>query len=166
MNTSMKTSLFPIAGTSIMPTPVEFEKFLKHVNRELIGAERNLNRYFQDSPLNTSNYPPYNLEKFGENNYRITVAIAGFSKEDVEIVVENGLLTIDGQATGSAEKSATIETDADFLYRGIANRDFKLRFTLADHVEVKEARFENGLLCLDLQRDVPEAMKPHVIEIK
>lgn len=166
MNTlKMTTSPFPIAGTTFT-IPQEMEKFVKQLNRELIGAERHFNRYFSDSPLNSSNYPPYNIEKFGDDHYRITIAIAGFSKENVDITVENDLLTIDGQATGSAEKSSTIETDADFLYRGIANRDFKLRFTLADYVEVKEARFENGLLCLELFREVPESMKPKTIEIK
>lgn len=172
MNTlKMTTSPFPIAGTTLT-VPHEMEKFVKQINRELIGAERHFNRYFSDSPLNSSNYPPYNLEKFGDDHYRITVAIAGFSKENIDITVENDLLTIDGKSPMSSTTvpqtvaEHDIMVDTDFLYRGIANRDFKLRFTLADYVEVKEARFENGLLCLELLREVPESMKPKTIEIK
>lgn len=144
-----------------MPT-TNLDKMLKQFNREWIGVERYASRYFQDSPLNTSNYPPYNIEKFGEDKYQITIAIAGFSKDDVEITVENSLLTIIGEGIEKDDD----EGNSDFLYQGIANRDFKLRFTLADYVEVKEAKFENGLLGLSLERNVPEAMKPKTIEIK
>lgn len=140
--------------------PLEMEKFVKAVNRELIGVERHINRYFQDSPLNSSNYPPYNIEKFGDNEYCITIAIAGFAKENIEITIDDCLLIIDGQAT------VKDVTDVNFLYRGIANRDFKLRFSLADYVEVKEAKFENGLLCLNLERIIPDEKKPKTIEIK
>lgn len=135
------------------------DKMMKQFNREWIGVEQHVSRYFHDSPLNPSNYPPYNVQKFSDDDYQITIAIAGFSKDDVEITVENGLLTIVGDIP-------ELVGDSDFLYRGIANRDFKLRFTLADYVEVKEAKFKDGLLDLSLKRNVPEAMKPKTIEIK
>lgn len=146
-------------------TTTNLDKMLKQFNREWIGVEHQVNRYFQDSPLNPSNYPPYNIEQFDENSYCITIAIAGFHKDNIEITVENSLLTVDGKSlelTGDKRES----NDENFLYRGIANRDFKLRFTLSDYVKVESATFANGLLCLNLEREIPEAMKPKTITIK
>ena len=162
---SMKTSMFPIPGTTYQ-LPAEMEKFLTSMNRELIGAENHFNRYFSDTPLNSSNYPPYNIEKLEDDYYRITIAIAGFAKENVKITVENSLLTINGSQ--GWEDQLDEENDKQFLYKGIANRDFKLRFNLAEHVTVlpDEAKFENGLLSLDLERIIPEEMKPQTINIK
>ena len=144
---------------TISVNTTNLDQMMKSFNRELIGAERQFNRYFNNSPLNTSNYPPYNILKFSEDKYQITIALAGFSKDDVEITIENGLLTIVGT-------SPTLVEDSDFLYRGIANRDFKVRFTLADYVEVNEAKFKDGLLNLSLEQNLPEAMKPKTITIK
>jgi len=103
-------------------------------------------------------YPPYNIELLGENAYRITMAIAGFSKSELEIQSEEGNLTIKG-----AKEADTAERT--YLYQGIAARNFERRFQLADHVKVVKATIENGLLHVDLVREIPEAMKPRQIEI-
>jgi molecular chaperone IbpA len=103
-------------------------------------------------------YPPCNIERTGENAYRITMAVAGFAKEDVAIQVENGTLTV----SGSREEK---DDPSRFVYRGIAGRNFERRFQLAEHVEVRSANLENGLLHIDLVREIPEALKPRRIEI-
>jgi molecular chaperone IbpA len=105
-------------------------------------------------------YPPYNIERTGENNYRITVAVAGFGEGDLSLEVKENTLTIRGehQATSSEDKGET-------LYRGIAARAFERVFQLADYVQVKGASLENGLLHVDLVREIPEAKKPRQIPI-
>ncbi|MDH3580267.1 MAG: Hsp20 family protein [Hyphomicrobiales bacterium] len=105
-----------------------------------------------------SNYPPYNIERLDENEYRITMAVAGFSEDDLNIEVKENAVTIRG------EHSET-EKDSKFLHRGIATRAFERRFQLADHVEVSGAKIEHGLLHVDLVREIPEAMKPRTIDI-
>ncbi len=105
-------------------------------------------------------YPPYNIERTGENDYRITMAVAGFAEADLNVEARQNTLTVKGEKQ--------VETDAektDYLYRGIAARTFERRFQLADHVEVKAANLENGLLHIDLVRDIPDAMKPRSIAI-
>lgn len=102
-------------------------------------------------------YPPYNIERTSENDYRITVAVAGFGQDDLDIEVKQNVLTISGKRAESEE--------TNYLYRGIAGRSFERRFQLADHVEVSGAHLENGLLHVDLVRRVPEALKPRRIEI-
>ena len=104
-------------------------------------------------------YPPYNIEKIGEDVYQITVAVAGFSSADLDVEVRDGQLLIVGK--GTAE-----EQDNHFLHRGIARRAFERRFQLADHVEVKAADLADGLLRVDLIREIPEAMKPRKIRIQ
>ena len=103
-------------------------------------------------------YPPYNIEKTGDNAYRITVAVAGFTDDELNIEAREGQLVISG-------KKAAEEGDRNFLYRGIATRAFERRFQLADHVRATGAVTENGLLHVDLVREVPEALKPRKIEI-
>ena len=105
-------------------------------------------------------YPPYNIERTGENAYRITMAVAGFGEEDVTVEAKENTLTVKGEKKNEAE-----EKEKEFLYRGIAARTFERRFQLADHVEVKGATIENGLLHIDLVREIPEAKKPRVIAI-
>ena len=105
-------------------------------------------------------YPPYNIERTGENAYRISLAVAGFTEKEVNIEVKENTLTIRGQKEVAQE-----DEKADVLYRGIAARAFERRFQLADHVEVKGASLENGLLHVDLLREIPEAMKPRQIPI-
>lgn len=103
-------------------------------------------------------YPPYNVEKTSDNAYRITLAIAGFTEADLDIESKENILVIKG-AKGEAE------SQGQFLHRGIATRSFERRFQLADHVRVTAASLENGLLHIDLEREVPEALKPRKIEI-
>lgn len=105
-------------------------------------------------------YPPYNIERTGENTYRITVAVAGFTEADLGIEVKENALTLRGE-----KKSEKSGENAQVLYRGIAARSFERRFQLADHVEVKGAILENGLLHVDLVRTIPEAKKPRNIPI-
>jgi molecular chaperone IbpA len=108
---------------------------------------------------NAPTYPPYNIEKLGEDDYRITMAVAGFGEGDLDITAENGQLVISGRIEKSEEEQR------NYLHRGIATRNFERRFDLADHIRVKDASLENGLLHVSLVREVPEAMKPRKIEI-
>ena len=105
----------------------------------------------------TPSYPPYNIESIDQNNYRITLALAGFGDNDLNITSEQNTLTVKGKK----------ETDVQgkFIHRGIANRSFERRFQLADHVKVKTASMDNGLLHIELEREIPEAMKPRTIAI-
>jgi len=107
-----------------------------------------------------STYPPYNIERTGENAYRITLAVAGFAENDISIEAKQNTLTIKGE-----KQTKTDEKKAEVLYQGIAARAFERVFQLAEHVEVKGAALENGLLHVDLVRQVPEAMKPRRIAI-
>ncbi len=103
-------------------------------------------------------YPPYNIELVDENSYRITMAVAGFAQDELELEVENDTLTVAG-------RKAKEETAHRYLHQGIAARSFQRQFQLADHVKVTSARLVNGLLHIDLQREVPEALKPRRIAI-
>jgi molecular chaperone IbpA len=105
-------------------------------------------------------YPPYNIERTGENAYRVTLAVAGFGEADIDIQAKENVLTVKGEKEDSKE-----ESERDVLYRGIASRAFERRFQLADHVEVTGASLDNGLLHIDLVREIPEAMKPRKISI-
>jgi len=128
--------------------------------RSTVGFDRigslldTLNSYEGDAPA----YPPYNIERVSENDYRISMAVAGFSDSDLEIEVKENTLSIRGEKRVEQE-------DSTYLHRGIAARSFERRFQLADHVVVKGANLENGLLHVDLVRELPEAMKPRTIEI-
>ena len=102
-------------------------------------------------------FSPYNIERLDENRFQISVALAGFTPDEVTLTAEENVLTLEGRKAEKGEKT--------FLHRGISTRNFKRQFTLADHVEVKGARFENGLLLVELQREIPEAMKPRRIAI-
>ena len=105
-----------------------------------------------------SSYPPYNIEKTGEDSYRLTMAVAGFSPDDIEMVVRDNTLVITGRAQAE-------EQQGEILYRGIAGRPFERRFVLADHIQVDGADLQNGLLHVGLKRIVPEALKPRRIAI-
>lgn len=104
-------------------------------------------------------YPPYNIEKFDDDSYGITMAVAGFGEDDLEIVVKENTLTVSGRIA-DAEKA-----DRHFLHRGIAERAFERRFRLAEHIEVSDAALENGLLRVSLTRNVPEEARPKMIAI-
>ena len=111
-------------------------------------------------PEQAQTYPPYNIERTGENAYRITMAVAGFGEDELSIEAREHTLTVKGEKAD--EKS---EEAGEVLYRGIAKRAFERRFQLAEHVEVKGASLKNGLLHVDLVREIPEAMKPRKIAI-
>ena len=105
-------------------------------------------------------FPPYNIQKAGEDRYRITMAVAGFSENELNITTENNRLVVTGEKPEEQESE-----DNAYLYRGIATRSFERRFNLAEHVRVSGARLDNGLLHIELEHEVPEAMKPRTIEI-
>jgi len=134
---------------------------LSPLYRSAIGFDRlahminSANRNEQSQP----SYPPYNIELLDEQNYRISMAVAGFTDAELSIHTENNTLTISG-------KKEEDKTERQYLYQGIAARDFERRFQLADHVRVTKARVENGLLHVDLLREIPEAMKPRLIPIE
>ncbi|CCE97373.1 putative molecular chaperone small heat shock protein [Sinorhizobium fredii HH103] len=110
-------------------------------------------------PDQAQTYPPYNIERTGENAYRITMAVAGFDESELSVEARENTLTIKG------EKSEEKGEETQFLHRGIAKRAFERRFQLADHVEIRAASLKNGLLHVDLVREIPEAAKPRRIAI-
>lgn len=112
-------------------------------------------------PDSGQTYPPYNIERTGEDAYRITMAVAGFSEDEISIEAHRNVLTVKGEKSERDDNGESVE----LLYRGIASRAFERRFQLADHVEVKGANLKNGLLHIDLQRNIPEEMKPRKIAI-
>ena len=126
--------------------------------RSTIGFDRLFNLI--DSGLQATgedNYPPYNIVRSGEDHYEISLAVAGFTPDDITITAEQNVLTVEGRAAQKA--------DHEYLYRGISARPFRRVFNLADHVQVKGATMDNGLLRIALVREVPEAMKPRRIAI-
>lgn len=112
------------------------------------------------APEGAQTYPPYNIERTGENTYRITMAVAGFSENEISIEAHRNQLTIEGQKLDDKADDAS-----EVLYRGIASRAFERRFQLADFVEVAGASLKNGLLHIDLKREIPEQMKPRKIAV-
>jgi molecular chaperone IbpA len=127
--------------------------------RSTIGFDR-LGRMLDDlASFETPAYPPYNIEKLGEDEYRITMAVAGFGEDDLSIELKQNTLTISGK------KSEHRDNAGEVLHQGIASRAFERRFQLADFVEVRGATLENGLLHVTLKREIPEAMKPRTIAI-
>jgi molecular chaperone IbpA len=129
--------------------------------RSTVGFDRLFSLLDQTTGFESApTYPPYNIERTGENAYRITVAVAGFAEPELSIEVKENTLTIRGEKQTSKD-----EKNGEVLYQGIAARAFERRFQLADHVVVKGAALENGLLHVDLVREIPEAMKPRTIPI-
>ncbi|MEM8987141.1 MAG: Hsp20 family protein [Pseudomonadota bacterium] len=104
-------------------------------------------------------YPPYNIERTGEDAYRISIAVAGFGEQELNVEVRQNMLVISGERSDA-------DADRKFLHQGIAGRSFERRYQLADHVRVEGAALENGLLNIDLIREIPEAMRPRTVEIK
>ncbi|MEX0344203.1 MAG: Hsp20 family protein [Rhizobiaceae bacterium] len=111
-------------------------------------------------PDSAQSYPPYNIERTGEDAYRITMAVAGFGEDELELEAHRNVLTVKGEKADQKDGEG-----AELLYRGIAGRTFERRFQLADHVEVSGAELKNGLLHIDLVREVPEELKPRRIAI-
>lgn len=127
--------------------------------RSTVGFDRLFDMLDQSTRLaGEDSYPPYNIERTGEDHYRISLALAGFTPDQVAITAEQNVLTVEGAKPQKAEPN-------EYLYQGIATRPFRRVFNLADHVQVKGASFENGLLRIELVREVPEAMKPRRIAI-
>ncbi len=140
-----------------MRSNFDFSPFL----RSSVGFE-NLNRLFDTVARTTESdvtFPPYNIEKLGEDAYRITMALAGFSRDELDITVQENTLVISGKTAESDDSKRT------FLHRGIAKRAFQRRFQLADVIKVTNASFTDGMLNIDLTREVPEHKKPRKVEI-
>jgi molecular chaperone IbpA len=128
--------------------------------RSTVGFDRLFSLLDQVAGVDAApSYPPYNIERTGENAYRISLAVAGFTESDLSIETKENTLTIRGERKKSAEQAG------EMLYQGIAARAFERRFQLADHVEVKAATLANGLLHVDLVREIPEQLKPRQIPI-
>lgn len=125
--------------------------------RSAIGFDRLANLIESAASNGNAGYPPYNIEQLSDNDYRISMAVAGFTQEELELSFQENLLTVKG--------SKQAESDRNYLYQGIAERGFERRFQLADYVRVKGADLKNGLLHIELMREVPEVMKPRKIEI-
>jgi molecular chaperone IbpA len=145
--------------TLLLKTP-SFDMF-KEVDKFFVGFDDTYNRmvkFHDDLTKNIPNYPPYNIRKLEENRYLIEVAIAGFSKSDVEITFEDNKLTINGKSKDDKSEG--------FLFKGIANRAFTRTFLLDDNVEVKDADMMNGMLKIFLEKFIPEHKKPKKIEVK
>lgn len=135
------------------------------VFRSSVGFDRMariLDQHLRATDTSTQpSYPPYNIERLDEDNYRITMAVAGFGEDDIQITAQNNSLLITGKLEANGD-----EAKRNYLHHGIAARAFERRFDLAEHIQVTAAELTNGLLHVDLVREVPEAMKPRNIDIK
>ncbi len=127
--------------------------------RSSVGFDRILGMLEMIEQENVPAYPPYNIEKTGDNGYRITMAVAGFDEKDIEVMSEPNLLTVKGKVEDRSDPE-------QFIHRGIGMRAFQRRFRLDDHIKVTGATLESGLLVIDLEREVPDALKPRLIEIR
>lgn len=130
---------------------------LPEFRRSILGMDHLMNDFHR---LDNSGYPPYNVETVGDNQYQITLALAGFKRDDLEITVKEGLLTIEGK------KDEIESEDRQYIHRGIANRAFTRQWKLAEYVEVVDATMEDGLLFVLLERQVPEEKQPKTIAIR
>ena len=128
--------------------------------RSAIGFDRLASALESAYRSEAGGFPPYNIEVTGEDKYRISMAVAGFSRDDLDLSVKESILTVSG-----SRQEETRDNQRRYLYRGIATRNFERQFQLADYVKVVDARIEDGLLHIDLMREIPEAMKPRKIEI-
>ena len=126
-----------------------------------IGFDRMFDRLFDDALQTTSNYPPYNIVKTGEDKYAIEIAVAGFSRDDIEIETKENILTI-----RSIEKKEEVVDAIKYLHKGISNRAFKRSFTLSDDLVITGADLTNGMLYIEMERIIPEEKKPRLIAIK
>lgn len=150
-----------------MNTAIDFSPLF----RSTVGYDH-MSRLMENAMASTKsapNYPPYNIEKHGENTYRITMAVAGFTQADLELTQKDNLLIVTGQKTKDAQENCKDTSCAEgvtYLHRGIGQRNFETHFQLADHVKVESAKLENGLLHIKLQREVPEEKKPRSIKVQ
>lgn len=126
--------------------------------RSTVGFDRVFDLLDTAGKAESGGYPPYNIERLDENDYRITLAVAGFAEDDLDVELRENTLTITGERKD-------VDANRSFLYQGIAGRSFERRFQLAEHVKVTGASLVNGLLNIELQREIPEAKKPRKISI-
>ena len=130
------------------------------LNRALVGFDRifdDMERRFANQIH--SNYPPFNIAKVGENLYDISIAVTGFEKDEIAVTVEANELTVKG------ERREGEQPEPEYLHRGLALRDFERTFTLAEHMKVRKAEIKNGILQIQIEREIPEELKPRVIDI-
>ncbi|ACT08902.1 heat shock protein Hsp20 [Dickeya chrysanthemi Ech1591] len=127
--------------------------------RSAIGFDRLFNLLEAGQSQGNGGYPPYNVELVDENQYRIAIAVAGFAESELEITAHDNMLIVKGSHRGDA-------TPRNYLYQGIAERNFERKFQLAEHIQINGASLENGLLFIELQRVIPETLKPRRIDIK
>ena len=130
---------------------------LANLNRALVGFDRYFNGHFANT---NGNYPPHNIVKYDETHYGIEIAVAGFSKEEITVEVDQDQLTVKGCRLNQPDSRF------EYLHRGLAARDFEQTFTLAEYMEVKAAEVKDGMLVIEIERVVPEALKPRQILIK
>ena len=129
--------------------------------RSTVGFDRLFDMLENSAPGNGGeNFPPFDLVKTGDNDYRIDLAIAGFRPDEIDITAQQNVLIVSGK-----KKDESDEKGSDYIYRGIATRSFERRFALADHIQVRGADMKDGLLSVELVREIPEAMKPRKIDI-
>jgi molecular chaperone IbpA len=128
---------------------------LAQISRALVGFDQ----YFNSARLNNTNYPPHNIVKFNESRYAIEVAVAGFSKEEITVEVDQDQLIVRGV-------QQTVSEGKEYLHKGLASRDFEQTWTLAEYMEVKGAEVKDGMLIVEIERIVPESLQPRKIEIK
>ena len=129
--------------------------------RSTVGFDRLFDMLENSSAGNGGeNYPPFDLIKTGDNDYRIDLAVAGFKADEIDITAQQNVLIVTGK-----KKEEESDRGSDFIYRGIATRSFERRFALADHIQVRGADMKDGLLSIELKREIPEAMKPRKIDI-
>lgn len=130
------------------------------LNRALVGFDRifdDMERRFANQI--SSNYPPFNIAKVGENLYDIAIAVTGFDKEEIAVTVEANELTVKG------ERKDNEQSEPEYLHRGLALRDFEKTFTLAEHMKVRKAEIKNGILLIQIEREIPEELKPRIIDV-
>jgi len=130
---------------------------MEQINRRLIGGEDFFTTFVNNE---ITGYPPHNIIKDGENRFELVLAVAGFSTDEIKITVENNKLAVDG-----IKNEEVFTNEREYLYRGLAFRNFRREFQLTDYIEVENAEFKDGLLTIRLIRNVPEKLKPKVIEI-
>jgi len=128
--------------------------------RSTVGFDRLFDMLENSSAGQAENYPPFDLIKLGDNDYRIELAVAGFKPEEIDITAQQNVLIVSGKKKDESESKGS-----DYIYRGIATRSFERRFALADHIQVRGADLKDGLLAIELVREIPEAMKPRKINI-
>jgi molecular chaperone IbpA len=130
------------------------------LSKALVGFDRifdDMERRYAGQP--TNNYPPYNIARVAENLYDIAIAVTGFEKDEIAVQIEANELTVRG------ERKQSQESEPEYLHRGLALRDFERSFTLAEHMKVRKAEIKNGILSIRIEREIPEEMKPRVIDI-